>query len=257
MTSRTQDIDLDAWLANTLGGAGNGNGNKMMLGMGTSSWAWQNRLALRVPRGNLFDGIPSAAAISAFNIKMRTNSGNSGIGSAVRFFLERATGTFSEYPIVAGAGGVPAGSNINAFVSSSGPASGEWPGPARVTTNRASFSGAPAADQWITVNALALGREWFAHPEWTSLVLVGVAALADLSGYDESTTSRRCTFYTRESTSKPYAEITFGGNSPPNKPTNPILTLGADGTSFTITTTYTDPDGDTSPRYEVQFDPTA
>lgn len=248
MTSRTKNVDLDAWFANTLGGAGNGNGNKMSVGMGNSSWAWQQRFAIRIPRGTLFDGIPSAAAISAFKIWLRGNSGNSGIGASPNFYLERATGTFTAYQLAAGSGGVPAGGNINAFVSSSGPASGEWPGPATVTTDRAQWTGSIAADQWRAVDALALGRWWYSNPSVANLILLAKAV-------DENDTAQRATFYTADSASIPYAELTFGGNSPPNKPTDPAVTYGADGTSFTLTTTYTDPDGDTSTKYELRYEP--
>jgi hypothetical protein len=244
----TQNVNLDAWFANTLGGAGNGNGNKMMVGMGTGSWAWQNRLAIQIPRGTLFSGVPSAAAISAFDIRMRTNNGNSGIGGSVHFYLERGLAGFTEYQVVAGQGGVPSGANINQFVSSSGPSSGEWPGPSRDATNRGEYSGSPAADAWIKVPMLAMGRWWYAHPEIANLVLIGVAV-------DENATAQRCTFYTRESSSVPYAELTAGTNSPPNKPTNPSSTVGSDGVSLTIATKYTDPDGDTSSRYEVLWTP--
>lgn len=248
MTSKQQNVTLDAWFADTVGGAGNGKGNKMSVGKGTGAWAWQQRFALSIPRGTLFDGVPSAASISAFDIRLRANSGNSGIGSAVHFYLERGTTTFTEYQITQADLTAAGATNANAVVSAAGPASGEWPGPTRTTTDRAEFTGSPAADAWIKVSALALGRWWFAHPEVAALVLVAVAV-------DETATNQRCTFYTRESTSAPYAEITYGGNSPPDKPTNVTIIPGADGTSFAISATYTDPDGDSSPRFEIVFDP--
>lgn len=248
MASRTQVVDLDAWFADFSSGAGNGNGSAMSVGMGTSSWAFKQRFAIRIPRGSLFNGIPSASAISSFSVKLRTRNTNSGIGGSVKFHLERGTSTFTEYAVVAGQGGVPAGSNINAFVSTAGPASGEWPGPTRDATDRGSFEGSPSADQWITVPLLALGRWWYANPGVTSLILVGIA-------FDETLTSQRCTFYTSESSSVPYAEIVYGSNNPPNAPADVAITLGADGKSFTISSTHTDPDGDAAVSYEVRWTP--
>lgn len=245
MAQRTKDVNLDAWFGDS--NKGNGNGNKMSVGKGTGDWAWVNRFAIQIARGDFFDGIPSAAAITGFVVWLKTNSGNTGIGSAVKFWLERGTTSFTELTVTAGSGGVPAGANISAYVSSAGPSTGHYPGPTTTSTDRGDFEGSPAADKWISVNLLALGKWWFAHPEVTNLVLVA-------SAKDETATNQRCTFYTLQSGSHPYAQITYGGNSPPNKPTE--VTVVPSGSGFTISARYSDPDGDPSPRFEILYSPT-
>jgi hypothetical protein len=260
MASRTSPIDLDAWLANTLGGAGNGNGTKMSVGKGLASGAYdfQNRLAARIPRGTLFDGITSRDGVGKFEIVLKCSNSNIGIGSGVKFWLKRATGTFTEYQVTAGKGGVPAGANISAYVSSAGPASGEWPSPATVDTNEASFEGTPTDGQIIRVAATDLGKWWYDNRDSVpNLILVGVAK-------DETATAQRCTFFTKDSTSKPYAELTEspGGtatNHPPDAPSevdvdgdwDPIAT----GYRIQFTAPYNDADGDMSDKYEVVWIP--
>lgn len=251
LASRTQEVDLDAWFGDVSSGAGNGKGTRMAVGMGTGDWAFKSRFAIRIPRGNLFDGITTAGSIAAFDIRLKTNSANAGIGGSVHFYLERGTTAFTEYQVVAGSNGIPAGANVNAYVATGGPASGEWGGPTRDATNRAEFSGSPAANTFIKVNALALGRWWLVNPGVTSLILVGVAA-------DETVAAQRCTFSTRESGSPAYAELTLGAtgtNRAPDQPTDVAVAYSANGTSFTVAGTYSDPDGDTSPKFEVIFSP--
>lgn len=254
-TSSPITADLDAWLADTLGGAGNGNGKQMGVGMGTSSWAWENRFAVRFPRPDTFmASIPSAAQISSMPIHIRASSAQFGLGSGVKFYLERATGTFTEHVVVAGQDGVPAGANISAYVVSAGPTSGEYPGPTTTTTGRAEYLGTPSANDWIQVEARDLGRWWWARPAGTPLILVAKASDGS-GGYAETTTARRFTAFTRESGSPEYLQIIAGGNSPPDKPAPMSVTYGDDGTSFTLTGHYSDPDGDTSTKFEAIFEP--
>ena len=254
-TSSPVQADLDAWLADVNSGSGNGNGQKMSVGMGTGSWAWQNRFALRFPRPDAFlAGIPDASQISAMPIHLRASSSYVGLGSAIKFYLERATGTFTEFTVVAGQNGVPSGANISAYVVSAGPSSGHWPGPSTTTPARAQYAGTPGNNDWIAVDARDLGRWWWAQPSGTPLILVAKAS-DGAGGYDESTTARRFTAFTRESTSPEYLEITASGNTPPDKPPTPTIVYGDDGTSFTITGHYSDPNGDSSPQFEAMFTP--
>lgn len=251
MTARTQLATLDSWFFNDgASNYGNGLGGRMIVGhtaFGTLTGT--NRCAMRFPRGNLFDGIPNAAAITAFDIKLRVKGGCAGIGGSVRFFLERATTALAENTEA-----------VDCEVNTNGAdKSKKWPGPDRNAIDRASYSGSPAADQWITVPALALGRSWFTAG-WSELVLVAIAANADLSDYDESTSSRRVAFYAGTGSPRagsiPYAEVEFGANQPPAKPTVSVSYPGSIG-QFTATGSYDDPDGDTSPKFEALFTPDA
>lgn len=245
-------VALDSWFFDGGGGAnyGNGKGPRMYVGRTTlGTLTGPNRFAISIPRGTLFDGVPSADAITAFNIKLRVKDGCDGKGSAIRFFLERATGTFSENNYT-----------VDCGVSGDGTAATRWPGPARDIANRASYSGDPAAGTWITVAALALGKWWYANPGVTSLVLVAVAASADLSAYEETAIARRISFYTRHTSSGPYAEMEWNDNQKPNAPIDLTPAPGAkipsgNGTSATVSARHSDPEGDTASRYQAQWFP--
>ena len=246
MTSRTQIVDLDAWFANVNGNSGNGNGKYMGVGKGTSAWAWQNRCAVRLSRGSFFDGIPNAAAITGFWLNLKASNAVFGIGSGVKLYADRGTSAFTELQLAVGAHNV---TNVDTNVLNFGPASGLWPGPSTDTANRGSWTGSPANNGPVRIDLLALGRWWYAQTS-TTLVVV-------LSAQDEADNTQRCTFWTKDSTSKPYFEIEFGGNSPPAKPANVKVVNGSDGTSFTVTADYSDPNGDPSTRWETVFTPDA
>lgn len=252
-TTRTQTVDRDNWYFNDGSTSyGNGKGPSMYVGYTTvGTLTGKNRFAISIPRGTLFDGVPSAGSITAFNIKLRARGSNcDGNGGAVRFWLKRATANMGEnsdtadcHVTTAGTGGVS-----------------KWPSPATDETNKAGFSGAVADNAWITVNALALGQWWYAHPEVTSLVLIAVAADAGLTADDESTTSRRAHFNTKDTTSAPYAEMTFNDNLAPTIPTSTLPADGTkqgstNGTSATVSAVHNDPEGDTATKYQAQWFP--
>lgn len=241
MASKIQNVNLDAWFGDT--NKGNGNGTRMSVGKGTSDWAWINRFAIQIPRGTLFDNVPSAASITAFDIRLKTLNANTGIGSAVKFWLQRGTTALTELTVTTA---MTAGGNINAFVVNAGPATGRYPGPTTTSTDRGGYEGSPAADVFIKVPMLAMGQWWYAHPEVNALILVA-------SAKDETATAQRCTFYTRESSSAPYAELTYGGNSAPAKPTD--VTVATQASGFTISARGADPDGDTLRWMEILYSP--
>lgn len=249
MASKIIPVSLDAWFANTLGGAGNGKGARMGVGQGVGDWTYQNRFGIRIPRPAEMATIPSAAAITAFNVKLRVSNDNFGIGGAVKFYLERGTAAFTE--------------NIETrmgWVKNSGPLA-DWPGPARVTTNRGEYQGAPSNLDWIGVNLLAMAQEWYAHPEWTELVVVAVASNG-AGGYDESNAARRCNFYTRESSSGAYGELVWSENQPPNIPIDLFPPEGSKigstaGTQATVSGRHTDPEGNAATYYEAAWYPTS
>lgn len=248
MTTRTIPADLDAWFGDS--NKGNGNGKYMTFGKGTGDWAWINRGALQFSRGNHFDGVPSSAAISGGKIKMKASNANSGIGSAVSTVFDRGTQAFTAYQVVAGRDGIPAGANISAYVSSGGPASGEYPGPPRDSTHRGSYTGHPSNGDWIGGNLNDMIRWWYDHPEVDKLIVVGLAQ-------DETDASQRLTVNTIESGSVPYLEFEVSTNRPPDAPTDTWVDYGADGTSVTVSGTGHDPDGDTMTKVRFVLTPDA
>lgn len=251
--TRTATVDLDSWFHDNSGGnMGNGQGDYLTVGYGNGpdTLVGGNRFGIRVPRGTLFDGIANADAITAFDIKLRGNNDCVGIGGTVRFFLERGTTALSENSL-----------GTNCAQNTSGTAgSARYPGPTRDATDRAFFTGNVSNGAWITVAALALGKWWFAHPEVTGLVLVAVASDGGGTAYDESNTARRATFYSRHTSSKPYASLTFNDNEAPYIPTDLNPPDNADtattvGTSATVSARHTDPEGDAATKFQVQFYP--
>lgn len=242
------NVNADSWYFNDGStNYGNGSGPRMYVGhTSLGSLTGQNRFAIKIPKGSLFDGISNRDQISAFNIRLRVKGGCNGVGGAIRFFLERATTAMGENTY-----------DIDCGVYASGTANvARYPGPTRDATNRAGYGGTPTADTWITVNALALGKQWFDNrAAWSELTLVAVAANDALTAYDEATDSRRVSFYTRSSASIPYAElIASTANRAPNKPDQLQTVVSSDGT-LTVTARHTDPDGDTATKYEVLYTP--
>jgi hypothetical protein len=256
LEQRTATVSLDSWFV-LYSGTNYGGGQNGILAVGRyyqSSVDWRSRFAIAIPRGSLFDGIPNADAITAFRIKLRATSGCDGLGANVRFFLERGTTAFTENS----EGNT--GTKLCTVHPSLGTASSRYPGPTRTATDRAFYSGSPTNGQWITVNALALGKWWFANPTVTELVLVAVAANDAGSAYDENTYSRRFTAQSRHTASAPFAELEFDANTPPNIPTDLAPAEGSKiastpGTSATVTSRYTDPDGNLSTKYQAQWFP--
>jgi hypothetical protein len=252
--THTQNVTSDSWYANDGSNMGNGGGDRFGVGY-SGSWvspAWQTRFAIKIPRGTLFDGVPSAAAMTAFDIKLRAVNSCYGIGGAVRFFLERATTAMGENS-----------QSGTCVVSTAGTAvTSRWPGPTRDTANRGGYSGSPASGDWLTVNMLALGQWWYAHPEVTELVLVGVAADTALTTYDESNTARQCVFYSRHTTSLPYAQLTYNDETPPDQPTElyppDASTVGSTtGTQATVSGRYTQAQGLAATHYRFQWYPSS
>jgi hypothetical protein len=255
--TRTQNVNADSWYITASGSNfGNGKGDRMGVGrMYASSVDWQTRFGIRIPRGTLFDGVLSADAITAFDLWFRVaNAGDcDDIGSAVRFFLERGTTALSE------------NSENGRCVGSTGGASpaARWPGPTRTATDRAFYSGAPNNGQWIRVNALALGKWWYANQTVTELVLVAIAANNAGTDHEENTQSRRLLVHTTQSSGNaPYAQLVFDNNTAPNAPTDLSPADGStiastNGTSATVSGRHTDPDGDASTAYQAQWWPSA
>lgn len=252
IVTRTATVDLDSWFFNDGTNYGNGKGDNMAVGYTTSPalLTGVHRFGIRIPRGTLFDGIPSAAQITAFDIKLRARNTCVGIGGTVRFFLERGTTALAENSYAD-----DCGLNTGGTVGQA-----RYPGPTRDATNHAFYSGAPGNGDWITVNALALGQWWYAHPEVTGLVLVAVAANAGGTAEDEATTSRRCTFYSRETSSAPYASLSFNNESAPNAPSGMLPADGTKspstaGTSAAVSAVYSQPEGLAATHYRVQAFP--
>jgi hypothetical protein len=248
--THTQNFDLDSWFSLTGGNWGSGKSNYMYLGETFGSW--QNRIGVRIPRGSLFTGVPSADAMSAFNLKMRVKNGCDGIGGTIRIMAERGTTALGE------------NSETNdCEISENGTVGvSRWPGPDTDTANRGSYSGSPGGDAWIAVNCLDLGKWWFANPSVTALVVVLFAGNLTNTAHDESTAGRRIAFYSRHSASVPYAELTYNDNVAPNAPSD--LDPPADaklastaGTSATVTSRHTDTEGDSASRFQAQWFPDA
>jgi hypothetical protein len=248
--TRTANVDLDSWFHDNAGGnMGNGRGGLMTVGYSTGpgDLVGSNRFGIRIPRGTLFDGIPNADVITAFDLKLRAINDCVGIGGTVRFFLERGTTALAENTLATGC----------AQNTSGTAGAARWGGPTRDTADRAFFTGAVSNGAWITVPALALGKWWYAHPEVTALVLVAVAANADGSAAEESNSARRATFYTRHTASVPYASLTFNDNLAPYAPTdlNPpdgSADATTAGTSMSVSARHTDPEGNAATRYQAQ-----
>jgi hypothetical protein len=253
MATKTVVANLDAWFAQISGtNYGNGKGARMSVGAGTGAFAgWTNRFAMTFPRGTLFSGIPAAASITGFKVKLRANGDCVGIGGTVKFWLERGTVVFAENAVTQ-----------DCTVISTGAADTRYPGPTRTTVNRVKYEGSPAAGDWITIDMLALGREWYGQT-WDKLVLVAIAADTG-TGYEEGTTSRRCTFRARETSSvsnAPYVEITYGTEQAPLTPDDPQPPAGAKygtvtGQGFGISARYLHPEGKSGTHYQVEWYPT-
>jgi hypothetical protein len=250
--TRTADVDLDAWIAQVNGAGAYGNGKGIRLGIGQNNVdspnLWQQRSCLRIPLGSaatvgsLFEGIPAADRISSFRLYLRVDNDCGGKGSAIRLFFERATGTFIEtsYAVTCG-------------LHTTGGSGGRWPGPARTTDDRGTYSGDPATGAWIFVDLTAMAQAAFTAG-LTELVLVGLAANADLTDYDEETTNRRIRFYSRETTSKPYGQLQWNDNAAPNAPTEGTANgASTSGTQAAFTFKHNDPEGDGASKYQAQW----
>jgi hypothetical protein len=251
----TTAINADSWYFENSGDwYGNGSGPRLYVGRTTlTPLVGPSRFAIRIPRGTLFAGAPTVDAVTAFNIKMRVKPGCDDTGGTVRMFLERATTPMGE-------NGYSVDCGLNQGGAGGDPGTVRWPGPTRVTADRATYSGAPADNAWITINALALGKYWYAHPELTELVLVGIAANATLDGYDETTASRRMTLYSRHTSSAPYAELIYNDNLAPYAPSDLAPVAGARssstaGTTATVSGRHVDPEGDSATKYQAQAFP--
>lgn len=252
--TRTATVTADAWYV--LEGSsnfGNGKGTRMSVGQ-SSGWTspeWLTRFAIKIPRGTLFDGVPNADLITAFNVKLRAWDVCFGIGGTVRFFLERATTAMAENSHAG-----------DCTVNSSGTVGiARWPGPTRSATDHAGYSGSPTNGQWVTVNALALGKWWYANPSVTELVLVAVAANSGLTAEEESNAARRVLFYTAQTSSAPYAEMSFSDNLAPYAPSDLLPVDGSKsasvaGTTATVSGRHLDPEGNTATKYQAQLFPT-
>lgn len=119
----------------------------------------------------------------------------------------------------------------------------KWPGPA--VTGALSARGSQPASGWWYIDVKEIAQSWISGSAQKGIKLDGATSADIVFDSLQGATAN-----------KPYLELSYGStNSPPNKPTNPVVVVGSDGTSFTLTTHYSDPDGDTSPRFESVFTP--
>jgi hypothetical protein len=248
LVTRTAVVDLDSWFSQPGFSAGNGKGPRMYVGRTTvGSLTGPNRFAIRIPRGTLFDGVPNADLITAFDLLLRTQGGCDGNGTAIRLWAERATTALGENATTTDCGVSSAGAGNSVL----------WPGPDTVEDDRATYSGG-APSGWVRVTALALGKWWFAHPEVTGLVVVFKAASSDLSALDEANTARRWSVYSRHTSSAPYAEMSFNNNLAPYAPSDlspedGALSSSTAGTSVAVTGRHLDPEGNAATKYQAQL----
>ncbi len=122
-----------------------------------------------------------------------------------------------------------------------------FPGPA--TTGELSARGSQPASGWWYISVQEIVQSWIG-----GAVQYGVR-LRGATGADVIFDSLQ-----GPAANKPYLELAWTGsatNRAPDKPTNPVTSVGSDGTSFTATAKYTDPDGDISTKYQARFTPAA
>jgi hypothetical protein len=115
-----------------------------------------------------------------------------------------------------------------------------WPGPA-VTGELSARGTQPASGSW-SIDVQEIVQAWINGQPKKGIRL-------------RSATNAEVIFDSVEGPTKPYLELVWATNRPPNAPTDLVVTPGVDGTSFTVTGKYTDPDGDISTKYEVIFIP--
>jgi hypothetical protein len=188
-----------------------------------------------------FENIPAGiTGLTYARLYMHRSTGSPPTGhdtpdNGAQLVPSRITGDWSE----GGAGADHLYSSANAV---------KWPGPA--STGALSARGSQPASGWWFIEVGPIVQSWIDGAAQKGIKLDG-ATNADIV-FDSLQGA---------ASTKPYLELQWGGsggggaNRAPNQPPTPTVTLGADGTSFTITATYSDPDGDTSTRYEVVYEP--
>lgn len=116
----------------------------------------------------------------------------------------------------------------------------KWPGPS-VTGELSARGSQPASGKWF-VYVTEIVQAWIDGSAKKGIRLRGATGAWVL-------------FDSVQGPNKPYLELSYGSNTPPDQPSQMSVSYGADGTSFTLTGHYFDQDGDTSTKFEVIFTP--
>ena len=192
-----------------------------------------------------FETVPNnLGTLTYARLYMRRSTGSPPTGhdtpdNGAQLIPGRITGTWSE----GGKGADHLYSTANAV---------KWPGPS--VTGELSARGSQPSSGWWFIDVTEIVQQWVNNANSQQGIRLRGATNADIV-FDsvQGATSN-----------KPYLDISYGSggtgggsNQAPNAPTNLAVTYGADGRSFTLSAKYTDPNADTSSKYEVMFTPDA
>lgn len=249
MATREALADLDVW-AVKIGSAQYGNGAGPRYMIGSAAWVagtGPSRVFLRVPLTDLLAGITKPIESANLQLHVLSAGGCFSQGSAPKMWVEELTAAWGNTNSHAVACSVTSTNSPSFDVGST-------------QAHRRKWEGTPASGTWITVNLTEM-VEAARIANKTHLLLRLVAADTG-TGYAESTTGRRISFATADSSNKPKLEISWVDNVPPNAPVDPTPktqqsgdpAITTPGTNVWLEGTFSDPDvGDKPMSVETQI----
>lgn len=122
-------------------------------------------------------------------------------------------------------------------------------------TNEVDWSGSPSSGTWLRINIQPMLQAAFEAGKTN--IRIRICAWNG-SSLDESNNARRIAFHSRNGGSAPYLEMELNDNQPPNAPTDlspaeDAVVGSTNGTSVTVSSRHTDPDGDAATRGQWQW----